>query len=105
VDRGIRKKALLGLGKVDVAYPDMIFRETRALRSWAPAATNMTRYNGSGEGYKVGDIVEFDLCYATLCFVTNSPMSASCALKAAYLSNFIRLGGINAGVTPRNYEK
>ncbi|HWQ79888.1 MAG TPA: alanine/ornithine racemase family PLP-dependent enzyme [Anaerovoracaceae bacterium] len=74
VDKGIRKKALLGLGKVDVAYPDMIFPRDKGIEILGASSDHMILDITEAEkDYKVGDIVEFDLCYATVCFVTNSP--------------------------------
>jgi len=74
VDRGIRKKALLGLGKVDVAFPDMIFPRDKGIEILGASSDHMILDITEAEKeYKVGDIVEFDLCYATICFVTNSP--------------------------------
>lgn len=74
VDKGIRKKALLGLGKVDVAYPDMIFPRDKGIEILGTSSDHMILdITEAEQDYKVGDIVEFDLCYATLCFVTNSP--------------------------------
>ena len=73
-DRGIRKKALLALGKVDYAYHDMIY----------PIDEGATVIGGSSDhtiidiedtkrNIKVGDIMEFRLCYASIVFATNSP--------------------------------
>jgi predicted amino acid racemase len=73
-DRGIRKKALLGLGKVDVAYPDMIYPRDKGVEILGASSDHMILdLTEAEQTYRVGDIVEFDLCYATVCFATNSP--------------------------------
>lgn len=73
-DRGIRKRALLGLGKVDVAYPDMIYPRDKGIEILGASSDHLILDIQDAEReLKVGDIVEFDLCYATIVFVTNSP--------------------------------
>lgn len=73
-DRGIRKRALLGLGKVDVAYPDMIYPRVKGIEVLGASSDHLILDIEDAEReFKVGDIVEFDLCYATIVFVTNSP--------------------------------
>lgn len=73
-DRGVRKRALLGIGKVDIAYPDMIFPRDKGIEILGASSDHLILDIQDAEGdYKVGDIVEFDLCYATIVFVTDSP--------------------------------
>lgn len=73
-DRGTRKRALLGLGKVDVAFPDMIYPRDKGVEVLGASSDHLILdIEDSEQEYKVGDIVEFDLCYATIVFVTNSP--------------------------------
>lgn len=73
-DRGIRKRALLGIGKVDIAYPDMIYPRDKGVEVMGASSDHLIiDVEDSETEYKVGDIVEFDLCYATIVFVTNSP--------------------------------
>lgn len=73
-DRGIRKRALLGIGKVDVAYPDMIYPRDKGVEVLGASSDHLILDVEDAEReLKVGDIVEFDLCYATIVFVTNSP--------------------------------
>lgn len=72
-DRGIRKRALLALGKVDYAFPEeLIPRETGITVLGASSdhtILDVEDYDGTIE---VGDVIEFDLCYATIVYVTNS---------------------------------
>lgn len=73
-DRGIRKRALLGIGKVDIAYIDMIYPRDKGVEVMGASSDHLIIDVEDAEtDYKVGDIVSFDLCYATLVFVTNSP--------------------------------
>lgn len=74
VDRGIRKRALLGLGKVDIAFPDMIYPRDKGIEVLGASSDHLILdIENAEKDYKVGDIVEFDLCYATIVYVTNSP--------------------------------
>ena len=73
-DRGIRKRALLAIGKVDYAYLDeLIIKEKGAFIVGASSDHTIIDVEESKKDIKVGDIIEFDLCYATLVYVTNSP--------------------------------
>lgn len=73
-DRGNRKRALLGIGKVDIAYPDMIYPRVKGVAVMGASSDHLIiDVEDAERAFKVGDIVEFDLCYATIVFVTNSP--------------------------------
>lgn len=73
-DRGIRKRALLALGKVDIAFPDMIYPRDKGIEVLGASSDHLILdIEDSEKDYKVGDIVEFDLCYATIVYATNSP--------------------------------
>lgn len=73
-DRGVRKRALLGMGKVDVAFPDMIYPRDKGIEVIGASSDHLILDVEDAEReLKVGDIVEFDLCYATIVYVTNSP--------------------------------
>ena len=72
-DRGMRKRALLALGKVDYAFPEELIPRKEGIvvlgASSDHTILDIEDYDGD---MKVGDIVEFDLCYATIVYVTNS---------------------------------
>lgn len=73
-DRGIRKRALLGLGKVDFAFPDMLLPRDEGVEVLGASSDHLIMdVENCKRDLKVGDIMEFDLCYATLVYVTNSP--------------------------------
>lgn len=72
-DRGMRKRALVGLGKLDVAMTDML----------VPRAPGIEVLGGSSDHLildiaddpverRVGDILEFDVLYATMLYSTAS---------------------------------
>lgn len=73
-DRGIRKRALLALGKVDYAYPELLLPRDKDIKILGASSDHtILDVEDCEHDYKVGDIVEFDLCYATIVYATNSP--------------------------------
>lgn len=72
-DRGIRKRALLALGKVDYAFPEELIPREKGITVLGASSDHtildVEDYDGTIE---VGDVIEFDLCYATIVYVTNS---------------------------------
>ena len=72
-DRGIRKRALLGMGKLDFAFIDKIFiREKGAEVLGASSDHTIIDVEDIKRDLKIGDIVEFDLCYASIIYATSS---------------------------------
>lgn len=73
-DKGIRKRALLAIGKVDYAFLDeLILNEEGAFLVGASSDHTIVDVEDAKKDIKVGDIMEFDLCYATMVYITNSP--------------------------------
>ena len=73
-DRGIRKRALLAIGKVDYAFlDDLIIDEEGAFLVGASSDHTIVDVEDCKRNIKIGDIIEFYLCYSTLVYVTNSP--------------------------------
>ena len=73
-DRGIRKRALLAIGKVDYAFLDeLILNEEGAFIVGASSDHTIIDVHDAKRDIKVGDIMKFDLCYATMVYITNSP--------------------------------
>ena len=71
-DRGIRKRALLALGKVDYAVPDMIYPRDKGIEVLGASSDHtIVDIEESERELAVGDILTFDLCYATIVYVTN----------------------------------
>lgn len=72
-DRGIRKRAILGLGKVDYAFPeDLIPRERGISVIGASSDHTILDVEDAERDIKVGDIIEFDMCYSNLVYVSCS---------------------------------
>jgi len=72
VDRGVRRRALLALGKVDYAFPDMIFPRDKGIEILGASSDHtIVDVQDAERNFKVGDIMAFDLCYATIVYVTN----------------------------------
>ena len=66
-DKGIRKRALIALGKVDYAYIDeLIINEPGTSIVGASSDHTILDIEDAKRDIKVGDIIEFDLCYATI---------------------------------------
>jgi predicted amino acid racemase len=73
-DRGTRRRALLALGRVDYAFPDMIVpRDAGVEVIGASSDHTIIDIEDAKREIAVGDILEFTLCYATNVFATNSP--------------------------------
>jgi predicted amino acid racemase len=71
-DRGIRRRALLALGKVDYAFPDMIYPRDKGIEILGASSDHtIVDIQDAERDFKVGDIMSFDLCYATIVYVTN----------------------------------
>ena len=72
-DRGMRKRALLGIGKCDYGDPDeLLCCEPGAEVLGASSDHTILDIEDCPRDLKVGDIVEFNIKYATLVYVTNS---------------------------------
>jgi predicted amino acid racemase len=72
-DRGIRKKALLGLGKMDYAFPDKIFPRIKGIEVLGASSDHtILDIEDAEREIKLGDVLDFDVCYASLIYVTNS---------------------------------
>lgn len=73
-DRGIRKRALLSLGKVDYTFHDMIFPLDEGVEVLGGSSDHtIVDIEDAKREIKVGDIMKFTLCYATIVYATNSP--------------------------------
>jgi len=71
-DVGIRKRALLGVGKVDYAYLESIFVRKKGVKILG-ASSDHTILDVEETNIKVGDVIDFDLSYSSLVYATNSP--------------------------------
>lgn len=72
VDRGMRKRALLGVGKVDYGDPsDLLPLEKGIEVLGASSDHTIIDIEDAEKDWKVGDIMEFDVDYATLVYLSN----------------------------------
>ncbi|MCI8609890.1 MAG: alanine/ornithine racemase family PLP-dependent enzyme [Firmicutes bacterium] len=72
-DRGIRRRVLLAMGKVDYGDPmELLPLETGAEVLGASSDHTIMDVQQAARDYQVGDIMEFDINYATLIHLTNS---------------------------------
>ena len=69
VDRGMRKRAL---GKVDYADPAELIPMEKGIEILGASSDHtIVDIEKAEKDYQVGDIMEFDICYATIVFLTN----------------------------------
>ena len=72
VDRGIRKRALLGVGKVDYGNPDDLIPMEKGIEVLGASSDHtIIDIQDAEKEWKLGDVMEFDICYATLVYLTN----------------------------------
>ncbi len=73
-DRGIRRRALVGIGKCDYGDPEeLICCEPGAEVLGASSDHTILDVQDVKRNLHVGDIIEFDIKYATMVYLTNSP--------------------------------
>lgn len=71
-DRGMRKKVLLGMGKVDYAFIDELLPLDEGVELLGASSDHtIMDVTDAKREFKVGDIVEFEICYATMVYLTN----------------------------------
>ena len=72
-DRGIRNRAILGIGKLDYALNDKIIPRKKGIEIIGSSSDHMIiDVERTEEKFKLGDIVEFDICYPAMMYLTNS---------------------------------
>ena len=74
VDRGIRKRALVALGRVDYGDPSELKPRMGGIEVLGASSDHtILDVAEAAQPISVGSILEFDLCYATMIFLTNTP--------------------------------
>ena len=72
IDRGMRKRALIAIGKVDYGDPSELFPKDAGIEIIGASSDHtildIEDYDGE---LKPGDILEFDINYASLVYLTN----------------------------------
>lgn len=72
-DQGVHKRAIIGLGKVDFAFTDMLLPRDEGITILGASSDHtILDVHNCKHNYQVGDVIEFDLCYATIVYATNS---------------------------------
>ena len=72
VDRGIRRRALLAMGKVDYGDPAELLPMDKSIEVLGASSDHtIIDVEDAERDYKVGDIMTFDICYATVVYLTN----------------------------------
>ena len=72
VDRGIRRRALLAMGKVDYGDPAELLPMEKGIEVLGASSDHtIIDVEDAEKDWKVGDIMEFDICYATIVYLTN----------------------------------
>ncbi len=72
-DRGIRRRALLAIGKADYGDPAELLPLEKGISILAASSDHtIVDVQDAEKNYKVGDIMEFAVNYATIIYLTNS---------------------------------
>lgn len=72
-DRGVRKRAILGVGKVDFALDSQLTARLPGVEILGSSSDHLIAdIEENLNGLKVGDVLEFDLRYSTMVYLTNS---------------------------------
>ena len=72
VDRVIRRRALLAMGKVDYGDPAELLPMDKGIEVLGASSDHtIIDVEDAERDYKVGDIMTFDICYATVVYLTN----------------------------------
>ena len=73
-DKGIRKRALIALGKVDYAFPEQLTVKDKGICIIGASSDHtILDVQDADRDIKVGDVIDLVPCYANLVYVTNSP--------------------------------
>ena len=68
----MRKRALLAVGKVDYADPAELIPMEKGIEILGASSDHtIVDIENAEKDYQIGDIMEFDICYATIVFLTN----------------------------------
>jgi len=73
IDRGMRDRMLLGIGRVDYGDPDELISKDKGIEILGASSDHtIVDIEDAERKYKIGDILEFEVCYATLVYITSS---------------------------------
>jgi len=71
-DRGIRKRALLGVGRVDYGTPEDLIPMDENIKVLGASSDHTILDVEDAGDIRVGDTVDFRICYANIVYLTNS---------------------------------
>ena len=71
-DRGIRKRALVGVGKVDYGAPEDLIPVDKNIKVLGASSDHTILDVEDAAGLHVGDTVDFEICYSNIVYITNS---------------------------------
>ena len=72
VDRGMRRRALLAMGKVDYGDPSELLPLEKGIEVLGASSDHtIIDVENAEKDWKLGAIMEFDICYATIVYLTN----------------------------------
>lgn len=71
-DKGIRKRALLAIGKADYGYLDNIYPKEKDIKVIGASSDHTIIDVEDKKNIKLGDIIEFDISYPSMLFLTSS---------------------------------
>ncbi|MDR3242934.1 MAG: alanine/ornithine racemase family PLP-dependent enzyme [Clostridiales Family XIII bacterium] len=72
VDRGRRRRALIAVGKADYAFPEQLAPRDKGVEILGASSDHtILDIEEAERDIRVGDILEFDLCYAPAVFLTS----------------------------------
>ena len=71
-DRGMRRRALLAMGKVDYGDPAELLPMEKGIEILGASSDHtIVDIQDAEREYKIGDIMEFDVNYSTIIYLTN----------------------------------
>lgn len=83
IDKGIRKRAILNLGRLDVAYENFWPIDTQVEVLGQSSDHTIIDIEDAKQAYKLGDVVEFELDYTGLLFASQAP-----SIEKAYIGKY-----------------
>jgi predicted amino acid racemase len=74
-DRGVRRRALLALGVFDIGDYEKLLPVDPGVKVLGGSSDHLiVDIHDSSRVYKLGDIIDFELCYKSMLFATGSPL-------------------------------
>lgn len=71
-DRGIRRRALVGVGKVDYGAPEDLIPINESIKVLGASSDHTILDVEDAGDLRVGDTIDFEICYSNIVYITNS---------------------------------